>query len=87
MARPGAFKSEKRKKELNRLKKQEEKRQKRVKKDVRDSRALMARKAAILKLQALKNRAHQNQLRNNKSGLFCHVPSLQLPTSPVDMVI
>ena len=34
MARPGAFKSEKRKKELNRLKKQEEKRQKRVKKDV-----------------------------------------------------
>jgi hypothetical protein len=34
LARPGAFKSEKRKKELNRLKKQEEKRQKRVKKDV-----------------------------------------------------
>lgn len=33
MARPGAFKSEKRKKELNRLKKQEEKRQKRIKKD------------------------------------------------------
>ena len=30
MARPGAFKSEKRKKELNRLKKQEEKRQKRL---------------------------------------------------------
>lgn len=32
MARQGAFKSEKRKKELNRLKKQEEKRQKRLKK-------------------------------------------------------
>ncbi|HMK60064.1 MAG TPA: hypothetical protein VK452_02825 [Dissulfurispiraceae bacterium] len=32
MARPGAYKSEKRKKELNRLKKQEEKRQKRLNK-------------------------------------------------------
>ena len=34
LARPGAFKSEKRKKELNRLKKQEEKRQRRIKKGV-----------------------------------------------------
>jgi hypothetical protein len=34
LARPGAFKSEKRKKELNRLKKQEEKRQKRLHKNV-----------------------------------------------------
>ena len=33
MARQGAFKSEKRKKEVMRLKKQEEKRQKRLKKD------------------------------------------------------
>jgi hypothetical protein len=33
VARPGAYKSEKRKKEVQRLKKQEEKRQKRVKKD------------------------------------------------------
>jgi DNA-binding protein YbaB len=33
VARPGAFKSEKRKKEVQRLKKQEEKRQKRIKKD------------------------------------------------------
>jgi hypothetical protein len=33
LARPGAFKSEKRKKEVMRLKKQEEKRQKRLKKD------------------------------------------------------
>ncbi|MGO9378549.1 MAG: hypothetical protein ACLPN1_10960 [Dissulfurispiraceae bacterium] len=36
MARQGAFKSEKRKKELNRLKKQEEKRQKRIKKSASD---------------------------------------------------
>jgi hypothetical protein len=33
VGRPGAYKSEKRKKEVQRLKKQEEKRQKRVKKD------------------------------------------------------
>ena len=33
MARPGAFKSEKRKKELNRQKKQEKKRQRRLGKD------------------------------------------------------
>jgi hypothetical protein len=33
LARPGAYKSEKRKKELSRLKKQQEKRQKRLNKD------------------------------------------------------
>ncbi len=34
MARPGAYKSEKRRKEISRLKKQEEKRQKRLQKRV-----------------------------------------------------